>query len=474
MRKPMIGWIPLLLLACNTNDTVQSTTPPAPCTPNGTFSLLCAIQVPGNPLVSVAKVWTDSSNARVYLADQSNSAVDVINATGYSYVGRVPGFVGAATGASGGTITYGGGTPTSNGQGPNSLVPTGNGRIWVSDGNTMVRVVNVAALSIDTSISLADTSCDGGTATTHFCGRNNEMTYDPNDSIVMVETPNPLSRAYCVANAASCVSAAAISYPTNPPQTAASYATFIKNKAPYPILGRIAFTDVKGTPEAPVWEPGVGGTGRFLVPVATCSGAAGATACPAAGATQYIAVIDPKNLATYGATAGVMGTYSSATAGTYLIPSCDNLGSTGQTGMINDMSIDLAAHTAIMPSCGHEVVVNTLTGAVLNNVAIQQVGSSDETAFNSGDGNYYVVAAVPAGQPLAGYTAVGQVSGTTGLWIQNITNTGGRTPSAYQPTNRIFTVSGVSTGQVANTATDTTSCVAFGYKGTGCVTVFGK
>ncbi|HUL49480.1 MAG TPA: hypothetical protein VLT79_05625 [Gemmatimonadales bacterium] len=471
MRRTSFGWIPLLLLACNTNDTVQSTTPPAPCTSNGvSFALLCAIKVTGNPLVSVAKVWTDTTNGSVYVDDQSNSGVDVLSATNYTYVGRVPGFVGAAVGASGGTISYGGGTPTTNGQGPNSLVPIGNGKIWVSDGNTMVRVVTIASLSIDTSISLAVAGCDGGTATTHFCGRNNEMTYDPDDKIVVVETPNPLDLAYCQANAATCATQAAVSYPTTTPLTQASYATFISATPPYPILGRISFTDVKGTPEAPVWDPQVGGTGRFLFPVPTCSGTTGATACAGspANATQYIAVVDPKNLGTYG------GVYTSATAGTYLIPSCDQLGSAGQSGMINDESFDLADHTLIMPACGHEVVVNTLTGAVLNNTAIQQVGASDETSFNPGDGNFYVVGAIPAGQPSAGFTALGQVSGKTGLWIQNVVNTGGRTPSAYSKTNRVFTVSGVSTGQVANTATDTTSCVAFGYKGTGCVTVFGK
>jgi hypothetical protein len=480
MTRSWIGWLPLALvgLAACSDTPVNVVTVPAPgarCVSNGvTFGAICAITVPGAAVISGAKGWVDPNIPDFYFNDQSNASLDVISTTTYTYVGRVPGFVGAATGASGGTITYGGGTATSNGQGPNSVVPTVSGTVWVSDGNSQVQVVNVASLAITKTISTAVAACDGGTATTHFCGRTNEMTYDPNDDIIMVENPNPLSLAYCSvpANAAVCATAAAVSFPTNA-SNLPSYATFIKAST-YAILGTISFTDVAGTTEAPVWDAAVGGTGRFLVPVPSCSATFVGTTCSsvANGATQYIAVIDPKNLAQYA------GTYSAATAiaGSvpYAIPNCTALGSAGNTGMINDMTLDSADQTVIMPTCGHEVVFSATTGTVLNNAVIAQVGSSDETAFNPGDGNFYVVGTVPVGQPLAGSAALGQVNGKTGLWVQNVYNPGGKDPATSRGTNRVFTFVTPSVAQAANPASDTTACAAFGPKGYGCIVVFGK
>jgi len=468
MKGSLLSTVSLVVLglACSENAAVQPTPPNFPlCASNGVpfTGPLCAIAVPGAAVVSGAKGWADTSTGDYYFDDQSNQAVDVISLQTYKYVGRITGFVGAATGASGGTITYGGGTTTSNGQGPNSIVPTVAGKIWVTDGNTTVKVVTVGSLSIDTSISTAVAACDGGTATTHFCGRNNEMTWDPQDKIVLVETPNPLSLTYCQANPATCATAAAIS-PENT-GTLPSYATFISAVAPYPILGRISFTDVEGTTEAPVWDPELK---RFLLPVPTCSGTTGATACASGSATQYIAVIDPNNLATYA------GVYSAATAGAYLIPSCASLGATGQTGMINDLSFDEVDQTIIMPACGHEVVVNAMTGAVLNNSVVQQVGSSDETTFNPADSNFYVVGTIPVGQTNAGRVALGQISGKTGLWIQNTINVGGKDPTAYKTSDRVLTFVTPSVAQVAAPSTDTTACAGYGYAGIGCIVVFGK
>ena len=481
MKSTALGVVLIALVgstACNVNAGFSPTTVPFCGGAHGTLQVLCAITIPGSPLVSGGKGWIDPSTNDYYYDDQSNNSVDIVNAQTFTYVGRVPGFVGAATGASGGTITYGGGTATSNGQGPNSIVPTGNGTVWISDGNANVQVVNISSMTIVKTISTAMTSgayqCDGGTATTHFCGRTNEMTYDPNDQIIMVETPNPLSYAYCSnpATAAACATAAAISYPTTTPLTMPSYATFI-NASTYAILGQISFTDVAGTTEAPVWDAAVGGTGRFLVPVPSCSAGFVGTTCSSAanGATQYVAVIDPKNLAQYA------GTYSAATAiagsTPYAIPNCTALGSAGNTGMINDMTLDSADQTVIMPACGHEVVFNAMNGTVLNGAVISQVGSSDETSFNKADGNFYVVATVPTGLSGAGAAALGQISGKTGNWIQNVANPAGKDPAGDGNNNRVFTFVTVTAAQAA-AGNDSTACAQFGYKGIGCITVFGQ
>src|SRR6266571_8180144 len=148
--------------------------------------ILCAIAVPGNPLSNVAKAWFSHERNSLYIDDQSNKGVDVIDLRTYAFAGRVTGFVGVAT--------TGGGTATTNGQGPNSLALTQGNQMWVSDGNSQLQIVDLHSLSIIETISTAMPVCDGGTATTHYCGRANEMTYDPEDHVILVVNPNPLDR----------------------------------------------------------------------------------------------------------------------------------------------------------------------------------------------------------------------------------------------------------------------------------------
>ena len=407
--------------------------------------ILCAIPFPGTAVASVAKGWTDHEAKAYYVNDQTNKAVDIIDTRTYAFAGQVPGFVGTVT-------TYGGGTATTNGQGPNSMVPTHDGILWVSDGNSTVRVVDVHSQSIIASVSTAISACDSHTATTHYCGRVNEMTYDPDDQIVFVENPNPLDLAFCTTTGNNCTSTAAVAYPTATPQkTIAPYATFISAKPPYPILGTLSFPNAKGTTEAPVWDQKLH---RFLVPVPTCSGTAGATACAAStGATQYIAVIDP----------GTMTVEKK-----YQIPDCAHLmpGITpAGTGMINDLSIDERDQHVLMPVCGKgNLVFDAQTGDVVN--VVTEISSSDETWFNPGDGNFYVTAVAPGGAVPgpASARSLGVIDGKSGKWLQNVLDVGGNIGAALAETNRIFTTVAASTG--------TSACTPFGFAASGCVIVF--
>jgi hypothetical protein len=378
--------------------------------------ILCAITVPDNPLANVAKGWFSHERNAVYIADQSNKGVDVIGLRSYAYQGRVTGFVGVAT--------AGGGTATTNGQGPNSMALTGGHHMWVSDGNSQVQVADLHSLSIIATVSTAIAACDGGTATTHYCGRDNEMTYDPDDHIIIVVNPNPLDRTTHAAIPA--------------------YVSLIDAHPPYPILGTIAFPDARGTPEAPVWNRE---THRFLLPVPTCNNAA--TCDPAKGGTEYIAVINPK-------------TRSVETK--FVMPDCHTLMpaiTPIPTGMINDMSIDQRHQHVLMPVCGRgEVVFDGRTGAVVN--VITEIAGSDETWFNEGDGRFYVAANDPAN---ANTRSLGVIDGRTGLWLQNVPVVGGVIPTASdEPANRAFTTVTASAG--------VTACTPFGFAASGCVIVF--
>jgi hypothetical protein len=379
--------------------------------------ILCAMTVSGNPLTNVAKGWFSHKQNAYYIADQSNRGVDVIDLKSYAYADRIPGFVGVPTAAAGGTAT-------TNGQGPNSMALAEGHHMWVSDGNSQVQLVDLQSLSIVATVSTAIAACDGGTETTHYCGRTNEMTYDPKDHIVIVVNPNPLDRTG--------------THAALPP-----YVSFIDARAPYPVLGTIAFPDARGTPEAPVWNPA---TKRFLLPVPTCNSAA---TCGAGGATEYIAVIDPQ-------------TRSVETR--FEMPNCATLmpGITPvPTGMMNDMSIDVKDQHVIMPVCGRgEVVFDARTGAVVN--VITEIAGSDETWFNEGDGNFYVAANDPNN---ANTRSLGVIDGRTGAWLQNVPVVGGVIPAASDnPANRIFTTVSASTG--------TSACTPFGVAASGCVIVF--
>ena len=120
------------------------------------------------------------------------------------------------------TTSLGGGTATTNGAGPNSFVSApsrprwghhddhhgphggGGGRVlFVSDGNATVHVVDMDRMTIIKSISVAHSECDGGTETTKFCGRSNEIEYDPVHQLIAVSNPNPLSYVKCTAAGAN-------------------------------------------------------------------------------------------------------------------------------------------------------------------------------------------------------------------------------------------------------------------------------
>ena len=380
------------------------------------LQILCAMTVPDVPLTGIAKSWFIHERNALYIADQGNKGVDVMDLRSYTFAGRVTGFVG--------TATAGGGTATTNGQGPNSMAPAEGNHLWVSDGNSQMQVVDLHSLSIIATVSTATAACDGGTATTHYCGRANEMTYDPVHHVIMVVNPNPLDKT------------------THAPIPA--YVTFIDAHRPYAILGTISFPDARGTPEGPVWSRA---THRLLLPVPTCNNAA--TCDPAKGATQYIAVIN-------GRTRSVEKKFD--------IPDCATLMpaiTPPPTGMINDMSIDQRDQHVIMPVCGRgEVVFDARTGAVVH--VVTEIAGSDQTWFNPGDGRFYLAANDPAN---ANTRSLGVVDGRTGLWLQNVAAVGAVIPSASDfPANRVFTGVPASAG--------TTACTPFGVAASGCVIVY--
>jgi hypothetical protein len=392
-------------LGCN--DNTPSTAAPKTAGPTDPVALVAVITVPGNPILSGTKSWVD--NGKYYLTDVSNSGVDVIDAKTYAFVGRVTGFVG--TGANAAT------------SGPNSIVFTGDGKAWVSDGISVVRVVDLATSAVTTTISTAIAACDNGTV--HNCQRTNEISYDPEHKIIFVQNPSPLDTAGGAAAA-----------------TIDTYGTFISSVAPYTVLGTLTFPDRRGQ-EAPLYDAS---QHRFLSSV---SGRLVGTTYY----DQFVAVIDP--------------TVRPFVVEKKFTIDCFALGigaSQGATFGINDPAL-APNGKMVVPGCGKAIIMDTHTGAA---TPILQVGGGNETWYNSGDGRYYVTGA----DLTTGVNSLGVIDATTSTWLQSVPAVQATNPTASAETNTMFAVVQVTAAQVATPATDVSACSFAGVRGTGCILVF--
>src|SRR5262245_45965377 len=131
----------------------------------GSYSLLTRIAVPGTPLSSFDISWVDPTTQTYYLADRSNAGVDVISTKDRTFVRRIGGFVGVRA-----THTV---------SGPDGLVPVPDRReLWVGDGDSTVKVVDLQAGAVVATIST------GGTK------RADELDYDPVHHIILVTNPD--------------------------------------------------------------------------------------------------------------------------------------------------------------------------------------------------------------------------------------------------------------------------------------------
>jgi hypothetical protein len=351
----------------------------------------------------------------------------------HTFVGRVSGMAG--------NVGTGGGTATTNGAGPNAFVSAprrgdhrhdvgdddrGHGSqrvLFVSDGNSTVHVVDMDGLTIIASISTAKADCDGGTATTKYCGRSNEINYDPVHHIVAVSNPNPLSHEKCSVPGANCTNNAGVAAAG---AALDGYLTFISARAPYTVLGHLSFGP--GTVEGHIWAPQLN---RFLLPMQN----------PPAGpdgVRPFHAVINAKT----------MEEESRRVYNCAEIPGTTNAG--------GNNNLQLAGTNLWAQLCGRPIRLNVRTGEVLN--VITETTTGDQAWFNRGDGNYYNTGTS------AGVASLGVMNAFTGEWLQAVPNIGGASPTAYARTNEIFTRVTFSANTDANSR-----CVV---KGRGCVVVF--
>ena len=377
------------------------------------LSLIGVIPVPGNPITSADIAWVDPGTERYYFADRSNSGVDIIDAESNFYVGRVGGMVGVVAATPGGTAT-------TNGPGPNGVLVTPNRKLWAGDGNSMVRVADVDPdspnyLNIIGSIDTSVPACDNGTATGRYCGRADEIGYDPRDHVILIANNAPRS----------------ILAPHN---LTDPFATFISSIPPYAVLGHVTFTGATGL-EQPLWDPELR---RFWLTVP------GPT-----GGNPSLARINPITMKvdktfTFDCVA-LTGAASVSTTGVALGP----------------------FQHLLVSACGKPIILSALTGHVFN--VITQVGGGDEVWHNPGDGNFYVTGASTVA-PLV--QSLGVIDTETSAWVQNVPVIRGKNPAAFAENNHVFTIVQITAAIAAAPATDDSACIKFGIMGRGCIAVF--
>ena len=384
--------------------------------------LIGVITVPGNPITSSDIAWVDPGTERYYLADRSNLGVDILDAENDIYVGRVTGMAGP--------LPSGGGTTSTNGPGPNGVLVTPNRHLWAGDGNSTVEVADVdpnsiTYLSILKSVSTAIPACDTGAATGHYCGRADELGYDPKDHVILVANNAPLSPS------ALCPTM------TNPNAHCAvdPYATFISADQPYAVLGHIVYKGAGGL-EQPLWDAELQ---RFWITVP------GPT-----GGNPEVDRVDPVSMRVDKAypldCASLTGAASASITGIALAP----------------------FQHLLVSACGFPIILNALSGHVYT--VIRQVGGGDEVWHNPGDGRFYVTG--PLNSVSGGVQQLGVIDAETSTWLQNIPDVRGKNPAAFAETNHIFTVVQITAAIAANPSTDNSVCTTFGFRGTGCIALF--
>ncbi len=185
---------------------------------NTNYSRVATIKIPGNPLAVFDISFVDPVLPLYYLADRSNASLDIIDTRTNTVLAQVHGFVGVRKDPATGLVS----TAVS---GPDGVSVVSPGEVWVGDGDSTVKVVDVVSQKITDTIS---TALDGQSAAADK--RADEMFYDPTDHVMLVAN-----------NAAT------------PP-----YVTFISTLPnDHKVLGHIIYSDADGV-EASVYDPATG------------------------------------------------------------------------------------------------------------------------------------------------------------------------------------------------------------------------
>jgi hypothetical protein len=129
------------------------------------LKLIDMIDVGGNGLGAFDISFVDSKRGLYVLADRTNASVDFIDSRDDTFIGRVGGFKG---------VVLVNGVANNNLSGPDGVIVVGQKEVWAGDGDSTVKVIDIATSKI------VDTISTGGKF------RCDEMSWDSADHILAV------------------------------------------------------------------------------------------------------------------------------------------------------------------------------------------------------------------------------------------------------------------------------------------------
>ena len=394
---------------------------------------LTAVSIPGNPLRSFDISFVNPDRAEFYLADRSNSAIDIIDTETLKFKRFLGGFAGVA---------LKNGNVDSNHSGPDGVATHGRW-LYAGDGNSTLKIFDLDA---PPALALKRTISTGGTT------RVDEMALTT-DGELLLAANNAEDPPYATLFAANGDDATdhtrkIIATTIDPTILPAGFGLSIEQPAWDPKTRRF-YTSLPIVANNP---PGCN-YGQLLGPI-TCDGG--------------LLVTDPT------APTAVQGAFNPATnTGVVLLHACNPNGAT----VGPDDNLLLGCTPQNSPSDTTTLAINAKTK---EQTAIVHITGSDEVWFNKGDQRYYVGASrdctIP-GMPCPAANqqtpVLGVIDANTNLLIEKIPqSSNSHSVAADSKRNRIF-VGQVAPVAVVGSGGDTTT-VGAGICGTsnGCVAVY--
>ena len=127
---------------------------PVPCTGAGApttteTKCLTAITIPGNPIRSFDISWVNPDRAEYYLADRSNSGIDIVDTHHNTFKKTIGGFIGIVLNAAGAV--------DNNHSGPDGVTSHGKW-LYAGDGNSTLKVIDLEKGKVVATVSTGGTT----------------------------------------------------------------------------------------------------------------------------------------------------------------------------------------------------------------------------------------------------------------------------------------------------------------------------
>lgn len=413
----------------------------APCTftPPLTTQTKCvtAVNIPGNPLRSFDISFVNPDRGEYYLADRSNSGIDIIDTHNLKWKRTLGGFVGVVLNTNG--------TVNNNKSGPDGVATHGRW-LYGGDGNSTLKVFDLDAPNAN---ALKQSISTGGTT------RLDEMALTTDGRLLLGanNAEDPPFATLFTANGDDSTSHVAI-------------------KTKITIDPAIVPAGAGLSIEQPAWDPT---TRRFYTSIPIiANNPAGCNYGQLSGPITCdggLLVTDPATLTTPTATQGAFN--AGTNTGVVPLHAC---GPNGATVGPND-NLLLGCTPANNPSDVITLVINAQTK---NQIPVTGITGSDEVWFNAGDGRYYTASnrnCTTQGSPCPAASqqsaVLGVIDGQTNKLIETVPQGSGSHSVAADSKRNLIFVPQVAPVAVVGAGGDTTP-VGAGICGSnnGCVAVF--